>query len=153
MSLTLDDGVSCQSAPMSCFRDLLTAYADIDSNNLVRQRSGNNRTVGWSEDSLSKAKLTVWDGDLVGLSACESAAHQSAPIRVFYAFNSTAFEENLWRADQDGWEWQRTWEGYSAAADVGCYTGSDQRCTQSINSSSEASNCLIGIKFEAWIDC
>ena len=52
-------------------------------------------------------------------------ADQSAPIRLFYASNSTAFEEYLWWAEQDEWEWQRTWEGYSASADVGCYTGSD----------------------------
>jgi hypothetical protein len=107
------------------FRGVLTVRSDIDSDNLVRQRSGNNGTVGWTEGSISKAKFTAWDGDLVGLSACEIAANNSAPIRLFYASNSTAFEEYLWWAEKDEWEWQRTWEGYSASADVGCYTGTD----------------------------
>jgi hypothetical protein len=110
--------------PFPC-EGILTARLDIDSDNLVRQRSGNNRTVGWTEGSITKAKLTAWDGDLVGLSVCESVANESAPIRLFYASNSTAFEEYLWWAEDDNWEWQRTWEGYSASADVGCYTGSD----------------------------
>jgi hypothetical protein len=104
---------------------VLTACADIDTDNFVRQRSGNNETAGWSEGSISKVKLTAWDGDLVGLSACESAANQSAPVRLFYASNSTAFEEYTWWAERDEWEWERTWEGYSTAANVGCYTGSD----------------------------
>jgi hypothetical protein len=62
---------------------------------------------------------------LVGLSTCESVANQSAPIKLFYASNSTAFEEYLYWAEKDEWEWQRTWEGYNTSADVGCYTGRD----------------------------
>jgi len=95
----------------------------VDSDNLLRQRSGNNRTTGWTEGSIAEAKLTTWDGDLVGLTACASALDESAPIRLFYASNSTAVEEYLWRAEEDEWVWQQTWEGYSGAAGVGCFGG------------------------------
>lgn len=100
-----------------------TWLLDVDSDNLIRQRSGNNRTVGWTEGSISKSKLTAWDGDLVGLTACASAINETIPIRLFYASSSTAFEEYLWRAEEDEWIWQQTWEGYSGAADVGCFSG------------------------------
>jgi hypothetical protein len=79
--------------------------SDIDSDNFIRQRSGNNGTTGWTEGSISKAKLTAWDGDLVGLTACASAIDESAPIRLFYASSSTSVE------------------GYSGAAGVGCFGG------------------------------
>jgi hypothetical protein len=102
---------------------VLTARPDIDSDNFIRQRSGNNRTTGWTEGSSSKAKWAAWDSDLVGLTACASAIDESAPIRLFYASNSTAVEEYLWRAEEDDWAWQQTWEGYSGAAGVGCYGG------------------------------
>ncbi|GAB7335737.1 hypothetical protein MBLNU13_g08033t1 [Cladosporium sp. NU13] len=67
--------------------------------------------------------LTAWDGDLVGLSACESAINESVPIRLFYASNSTAFEEYLWWAAEDKWEWRQTRQGYSGSANVGCHPG------------------------------
>jgi hypothetical protein len=97
--------------------------SDIDSDNFIRQRSGNNRTTGWTEGSISKAKLTAWDGDLVGLTACSSALDESAPIRLFYASSSTSVEEYLWRAKKDEWVRQQTWDGYSGAAGVGCFGG------------------------------
>lgn len=99
---------------------VLIAGSDIDSNDHIRQRSGNNR---WTEASISEARLTAWNGDLVGLAACDSAINESIPIRLFYAFNSTSFEEYLWKADEDEWVWQQTWPDYSAAAGVGCHTG------------------------------
>lgn len=102
---------------------VLIIRPDVDSDNLLRQRSGNNRTTGWTEGSIAEAKLTTWDGDLVGLTACASALDESAPIRLFYASNSTAVEEYLWRAEEDEWVWQQTWEGYSGAAGVGCFGG------------------------------
>jgi hypothetical protein len=99
------------------------ASSDIDSDNFIRQRSGDNRTAGWTEGSISKAELTAWDGDLVGLTACASAIDESAPIRLFYASSSTAVEEYLWRAEKDEWVRQQTWEGYSGSAGVGCFGG------------------------------
>lgn len=102
---------------------VLTALSDLDSENFIRQRSGNNQSTGWTEGSISKAKLAAWNGDLVGLSACESAINGSIPVRLFYASNSTAFEEYLWYAEEDEWVWQKTWNGYSGAAGVGCHPG------------------------------
>ena len=114
---------------------VLTAISDIDSDNLIQQRSGNNRTDGWTEGSISKSKLTAWDGDLVGLTACASALDDSAPIRLFYASSNTAVEEYLWRAEKDEWDWQQTWEGYSGAAGVGCFGGTgDYRYLGLVNS-------------------
>lgn len=104
---------------------MLTARPDIDTDNILRQRSGNNRTDGWTEGSLSKANLTAWGGDLVGLAACDSAINETIPLRLFFASNSTAFEEYLWFTDEDKWVWQQTWEGYSGAASVGCFGNLD----------------------------
>lgn len=100
---------------------MLTDRPDIDTNNVIRQRSGNNGTDGWTEGSLAKANLTAWNGDLVGLAACDSAINETIPLRLFYASNSTAFDEYLYFASDDKWVWQQTWNGYSGAADVGCF--------------------------------
>jgi hypothetical protein len=102
---------------------VLMTNSDIDTDNFIRQRSGNNRTTGWTEGSIAKSKIAAWDGDLVGLTACSSALDESAPIRLFYASSSTSVEEYLWRAEKDEWVQQQTWEGYSGAAGVGCFGG------------------------------
>ena len=121
--------VFCKShiAQMCCARrrGVLTGRPDIDNNNLVRQRSGNNRTDSWTDGSLSEAHLTAWNGDLIGLAACDSAINETIPLRLFYASNSTAFEEYLWFAGEDKWVWQQTWNNYSGAADVGCFGSID----------------------------
>jgi hypothetical protein len=114
---------------------VLTSHPDVDSDNLIRQRSGNNRTAGWTEGSIYESKLTAWEGDLVGLTACASALDDSAPIRLFYASSSTAVEEYLWRSEKDEWDWQQTWDGYSGAAGVGCFGGTgDYRYLGLVNS-------------------
>ena len=43
-------------------------------------------------------------------------------MRLWYASNNTTFEEYLYHDDEGEWKWQRSWENFSGAAGVGCYT-------------------------------
>lgn len=98
---------------------------DLDTNNVIRQRSSSNRSdsEGWTDGSISRANLTAWDGDLVGLTACWSSINASIPIRLWYASDNETFEEYLWFAERDEWVRQPSWQGYNGAAGVGFHTG------------------------------
>ena len=99
--------------------NLLSIQPDIDLENQVRHRIGNNRSTAWVEGSTRANQLYAWDGDLVGLTACWGTSND-IPIRLFYASSNTTFEEYLWNMKADKWLWQKRWEGYNGAAAVRC---------------------------------
>lgn len=104
---------------------LLTTKSDIDSGNIIRQRSGNSGagSTGWTEGLISSEKRLAWEGDMVGLKAC--SVHNgslSASIRLFYASSSATIQEWIWFSDEDRWAPKQNWTGYSGASSVGCYT-------------------------------
>ena len=109
-------GVHCQIS--------LIAEADIDNINKIRYLTGNNGTdpAKWSRGSFPHDARAAWDGDVVGLTAC-AGINSSIPIRLWYAADSTTFEEYLWHAEDDQWELMDTWRGYSGASSVGCWNG------------------------------
>jgi hypothetical protein len=43
-------------------------------------------------------------------------------MRIWFASNSTTFQEYIWYDPDDTWKWQRDWTGYNGAAGVGCYS-------------------------------
>jgi hypothetical protein len=59
---------------------------------------------------------------MVGLGACWSGINGSIPMRLWYASDNTTFEEHLYHDDEGEWKWQQSWEGFSGAAGVGCYS-------------------------------
>jgi hypothetical protein len=46
-------------------------------------------------------------------------------MRIWFASNSTTFQEYIWDYPDDTWKWQREWSGYNGAAGVGCYSWGD----------------------------
>jgi len=43
-------------------------------------------------------------------------------VRLWYASDSTTFEEYLYHDSEGEWRWQQSWKNLSAAAGVGCYS-------------------------------
>jgi hypothetical protein len=43
-------------------------------------------------------------------------------MRIWFASNSTTFQEYIWYDSDDTWTWQREWTDYNGAAGIGCYS-------------------------------
>ncbi|KAM0723574.1 hypothetical protein Q7P37_000561 [Cladosporium fusiforme] len=108
----------------------------IDSSNRVRQRSGNNESIGWTEGSLRDADAKAWEGDLIGMTACWGA-NNSVPIRLFHASSNSTFEEYLWRMTDKTWHWQRSWTDKNGAAGVACQRSGTYRYLGLSNSNNQ----------------
>lgn len=100
----------------------LTGLLDIDENYQVRERTGNNNTMDWANGPIDKANLTAYRGDLIGLHACWAGYSNNVPIRLWHASDESTFEEYVFYSDENEWRWQRTWNDYSGAAGIGCYS-------------------------------
>lgn len=116
----------------------------IDRNGHVRQISNTNVTNIWQEGPLNALNLTAFDADSVGLQACyygnfygdsdyhnfptptgttnnESFATEFG-MHLWYATDSTTFEQWGFREGQTTWQNQKTWAGFNGHAGVGCYS-------------------------------
>jgi hypothetical protein len=94
---------------------------DIDVENRIRQRSNSNTTNTWTQGTIDQVGLTTYAGDLVGMQACWAGTSEYS-ARIWFASNSTTFQEYIWYGTEDTWTWQREWTGYNGAAGVGCYS-------------------------------
>lgn len=94
---------------------------DIDVENQIRQRSNSNTTGVWTNGTIDNVGLKAYVGDLVGMQACW-AGNLGVGMRIWFASNSTTFQEYIWYDPEDTWRWQREWTGYNGAAGVGCYS-------------------------------
>lgn len=103
---------------------LLIYAADIDANNIVQERRGNNQSSIWNNGTIGGSNLKAYAADLVSLQVCSAGADASA-LRIWYASDSVTFEEYLWRDGGDEWVLQRKWENYSTAAGIGCHSKAD----------------------------
>jgi len=98
----------------------LILRTDIDKDHIVRQRTADSTSQEWSDGPINDLQLTAFDGDLVGLHACWVGKDRQAPLRLWYASDNATFQEYVRK--RNGWTRERTWEGYSGAAGVGCYS-------------------------------
>lgn len=53
---------------------------------------------------------------------CWAGINESIPLRLWYASDSTTFEEYLYHDNEGEWKWQQSWPNMSGAAGVGCYS-------------------------------
>ncbi|KAK5127916.1 hypothetical protein LTR85_005033 [Meristemomyces frigidus] len=116
---------------------------DIDVNNQIKQRSGTNLSSLWTDGPINDANLTVHDADQVGMQACwygsdygdsdythtplptsgpDAAFTSDVGMHIWYGSNATTFQQYGWRAGDDSWTYQATWQDYNAHAGVGCYS-------------------------------
>lgn len=101
--------------------------SDIDTKNIIRQRSSSNDSdSSWKDGLLEKANLEAYDADRVAMKACWESHRGAIDVRLWYASSNTTIEEYLWRASDDEWKWQQTWTGYSGTAGIGCSSGDSQ---------------------------
>jgi hypothetical protein len=68
--------------------------ADVDVNNVVRQRASNNGTDGaWRNGPLEKASLHAYDADRVTMQACWAGQPESTATRLWFASDNDTLEE------------------------------------------------------------
>lgn len=99
---------------------------DIDKGFNIRQRSGTNESKIWTDGSIDKVGLKANKADLVGMQACWADPYG---MRIFFASNSTTFEEYKLLDGHDESIWQRNWTDYNGAAGIGCYGWGDDNTT------------------------
>ncbi|KAM0713733.1 hypothetical protein Q7P37_010695 [Cladosporium fusiforme] len=101
--------------------------ADIDQDNIIRQRSGSNSTTArWQSGVLEKASLKAYNADRVALQACWESYEESNSVRLWHASDNATLEEYLWHEGDSEWRWLQTWRGYDGTAGIGCSNGDSQ---------------------------
>ena len=76
----------------------------------------------WTNGTIDQVGLTAYAGDLVGMQACRTSG---SGARIWFASDSTTFQEYVSYDTVGPWTWQRDWTGYNGAAGVGCYSGGE----------------------------
>ncbi|WPH03131.1 Hypothetical protein R9X50_00600600 [Acrodontium crateriforme] len=118
----------------------------VDTNNTLRQRTNSNTTNVWVDGPLNSAsKRVVFDADQVGMQACwygsdygdsdythtpiqgenttsSSSSSNEVGMHLWYASDSTTFQQLGWRDGDTEWEFQQSWTQKNGHAGVGCYS-------------------------------
>jgi hypothetical protein len=116
----------------------------IDTNNTIRQKSNSNTTNVWVEGRVIDLNLKAYDADTVGMQACwyggfyGDADYEHSPLangqpnatspgndvgmHLWYASDNTTFQQYGWRAGEDTWSQQQTWNNKNGHAGVGCFS-------------------------------
>ncbi|KAK3701411.1 hypothetical protein LTR37_015509 [Vermiconidia calcicola] len=118
----------------------------IDKTNTIRQRTNSNATNVWMDGPINDLNLKANDATQVGMQACwygsdygdSDYTHTPLPdhngpddfkdesrevgMHMWYASDSTTFQQLGWRAGDETWAHQGTFSNMDGHAGVGCYS-------------------------------
>ena len=115
----------------------------IDQQNTIKQRSNSNTTNVWVDGPINNLNLKANDADQVGMQACwygsdygdsdykhtplpgqnsNSSYSNSVGMHMWYASDSSTFQQLGWRYGDTVWAHQGSFENKNGHAGVGCYS-------------------------------
>lgn len=121
-------------------RQKANAFADINQENMIRERYNSNQstfgTAGiWQDGVINDLNITVLDAEQAGLLGCwygntggdvdfdgGNNTTDEVGMRLWYASNSTTFQQYGWRRSSNAWVYEETWSNLNGYTSPGCYT-------------------------------
>ena len=110
----------------------LTAEADINKDNILKQRTIDNNTYTWSDGLINDLNITTLASDRVGLSVCwyygpimnsnMDFISGISGMRLWVATSAATFDQYAWRLGMSDWVYEQNWVDMNGQANPACHT-------------------------------